>query len=70
MRKIKGYILKWKAKGKDIWYVHVRHLNGNISDTNKYGSRGGRNKKVKSLLKLFKGFKPVSREEYRKMKRK
>lgn len=57
----KGFIVKWKTATS--WFVHVLHNNGNITDSNRYKTAAGRNKKVKRLLEMNPSHQVVTKAE-------
>jgi hypothetical protein len=68
MKKAKGFIVKWTTGER--FYVHVQHLNSNITDSNRYESRSGRNKKVAKLKKQFPGYAALNKKELKALKNK
>lgn len=64
----KGFIVKWRTAKS--WFVHVLHNNKNISDSNRYKTAGGRNKKVKSLEKLFPFHQVITKAELKFLQKK
>lgn len=64
----KGFIVKWRSATR--WFVNVLHNNGNISDSNRYMTAAGRNKKVKKLEELFPNHQVVTKAELKALQKK
>ena len=60
-KRTKGFIVKWRTGER--WSVHVQHLNTNVSDSNRYETASGRNKKVIRLKELYPGYLVVTKKE-------